>query len=218
MASNLSTYATTTRRKLKEGRKKNPKDIKTVSIKELPSKPNIIMGRPSKYNESIPQQMIEFFSVPPYREIETVVTNTKTGESWTKYEERANDLPLFESFALYLGVNSATLWEWANDRNEDGTVKKPIFSEAYKMCKDLQKAFLLQNGLKGLFQTAAFIFTAKNLTDMRDRQEIDHTTDGEKIKSINYLQPDGDSHQLGGNKPQLKNGINNITPDTKATS
>ena len=31
---------------------------------------------------------------------------------------------------------------------------------------------------------------AKNITEMRDRQEVDHTTRGEEITGSNYLPPE----------------------------
>jgi len=51
--------------------------------------------------------------------------------------------------------------------------KYPEFSESYKKAQLLQKDFLIQNGLCGLYNAAAFCFVAKNCTDMRDKQEID---------------------------------------------
>jgi hypothetical protein len=66
-------------------------------------------------------------------------------------------------------VNGDTLVEWAKPDNE---TKYPGFSAAYNQAKDLEKEFLVDSGLAGLYPPASFIFTAKNITDMRDRQEF----------------------------------------------
>lgn len=56
-----------------------------------------------------------------------------------------------------------------------------VFSDYYERARDLVREILAIGGLKGYFNPTAFIFVAKNETDMKDKQEIDHTTKGEKI-------------------------------------
>jgi hypothetical protein len=46
---------------------------------------------------------------------------------------------------------------------------------AYNKAKEYQKFFLIENALAGLYNPTAFIFTAKNITDMRDQQEVKHS-------------------------------------------
>lgn len=129
-------------------------------------------GRPSLYDPKYCGELVAFFSVETYR----TITETVEGKNWSKetVKEVPNDLPTFEKFAHSIGVHVDTLIEW--------TKIHPEFSESYKNAKQLQKDFLIQNGLRGLYPAAAFCFVAKNCTDMRDKSEIDHTTGGEKLQ------------------------------------
>lgn len=61
------------------------------------------------------------------------------------------------------------------------------FLATYNKCKQIQKEILIQGGLKGYFNPTAFIFTAKNITDMRDKVETDLTSGGKELKGLIYL-------------------------------
>ena len=81
---------------------------------------------------------------------------------------KACDFPTFERFAYSIGVHRETLRNWCD--------VSPEFFAAYKKAEMLQKDILIQNGLMGGYEKTFAIFTAKNVTDMRDRQELDHTS------------------------------------------
>jgi hypothetical protein len=130
-------------------------------------------GRPTKYKEEYCQEIVEYFDIDPTVEVDVVHTY-KNGDTVEKSELRANNLRFLSGFARKIGVCHDTLLEW--------TKKHPEFSEAYKIAKSLQKEHLITCGLQGLFQSTAFIFTAKNITDMRDQKAIDHTSGGEPLK------------------------------------
>lgn len=117
-------------------------------------------GRPTKYKEKYVQEMIDFFQIEPYREVEEEIVDKKGNVHYVT-KRVANDFPTFERFAVKIGVHTDTLQEWRKVH--------PIFSVAYKKAKDYQKNFLIQNGLNGLFAPAFTIFTAKNVTNMKDR-------------------------------------------------
>jgi hypothetical protein len=120
-------------------------------------------GAPTKYNPKFCEDIIAFFDVEPSFH----VTETVEGKNWQKetVKDVPNKFPTFEKFAFSIGVHVDTLHEWKG--------KYPEFSESYKKAQLLQKDFLIQNGLCGLYNAAAFCFVAKNCTDMRDKQEID---------------------------------------------
>ena len=122
-------------------------------------------GRPTKYKEEYCEEIVKYFSVEPYREV--IVTTE--GKNFSKEDVKLvpNQLPFLSAFARHIGVTHDTLIEWTNVH--------PEFSEAYKKAKELQKEFLIENGLQGLYNPAFAIFTAKNITDMRDKQEIEHS-------------------------------------------
>ena len=135
-------------------------------------------GRPTKYKPEYCQQIIEYFSVDATREIETAYTNRK-GEEWSKTELAANMLMFLSNFASKIGVCRDTLVEWCKVH--------PEFSAAYMRAKEMQKQHLIECGLLGLFNSKFAIFTAKNITTMRDKQEYEHgVTDGlaDLMKSI----------------------------------
>jgi hypothetical protein len=116
-----------------------------------------VMGAPTKYKPEYCQQIVAFFSnVPTVQEIIN-----------KKIEKGLIEFPTFEKFAVSINVHVDTMIEWAKEHEN--------FSESYKKCKHLQKAFLIQMGLNGLYAPAAFCFVAKNCTDMRDKTEVEHT-------------------------------------------
>ncbi len=83
---------------------------------------------------------------------------------------RAMTLPHLSKWARTVaGVCHDTAIEW--------TKVHPEFSEAYKKAKDIQKEVLIEGALTGKFQQTFAIFTAKNITDMRDVQETKNQTD-----------------------------------------
>lgn len=137
-------------------------------------------GRPTKYKPEYCEEIVGYFSAKPFDEVETPYGPKKV----------ANPMPTFHKFAQFIGVNEDTVVEWVKAEDKDGNLKYPEFSAAYKRAKELQKWFLIENGLNGVYNATFAIFTAKNITDMRDKTEIDHTSGGEKIKGFNYISPD----------------------------
>ena len=123
-------------------------------------------GRPTDYKEEYCDAIIEYFSIEPQREIE--IPHYKGGEvTWVDKKFVANPLPKFHEFAKSIGVTHQTLHNWKDEHKE--------FFEAYKECKELQKWFLIENGLNANYNASAYIFTAKNITDMRDTLHNENT-------------------------------------------
>ena len=123
-------------------------------------------GAPTKYDPKYCEEIIDYFDIEPTREIE--IPHFKGGEvAWTDKKVVANKLPAFHRFAKHINVDHTTLHEWCKVHKE--------FSQAYSYAKELQKYFLIENGLNGTYNPTAYVFTAKNITDMRDSQEITNT-------------------------------------------
>lgn len=114
-------------------------------------------GRPTDYREEYCEKIIKFFEREPFHD-----EYTEKG-----VHRLANKLPTFNRFAMEIGVNEDTIVEWSKVH--------PEFSAAYNVAKKLQKEFLINNGLAGLYPPASFCFVAKNITDMRDKQEVEHS-------------------------------------------
>lgn len=123
-------------------------------------------GRPTSYKPEYAEELIEYFSEPPYKEtMKTVVT--KLGDVLEVPTLEATDFKTLAGFAIKIGVCKDTLHEWSKVH--------PEFSDAYKRAKEFQENFLAVNGNKGLINPAFSIFTAKNVLKWRDKQpeEVD---------------------------------------------
>lgn len=139
------------------------------------------MGRPSKYQEDFPERLIAWFSGAKTQRqiIGKLVRYDKEGNVKSedfKYKVVPADMPTFAGFAFEIGVSHDTLLRWATERvseEEDAEYKHPEFCVAYNVCKEKQKTFLIDNALQGNSPPASFIFVAKNVTDMTDKQIIE---------------------------------------------
>jgi hypothetical protein len=121
-------------------------------------------GRPTDYKPEFCEAIIEWFDIEPNREIE--INHQKAGETvWIDTKIVANKLPKFHEFAKSISVTSQTLLNWCDSHTE--------FFESYTRAKELQKYFLIENGLNGCYNPAFAIFVSKNITDMKDKQELE---------------------------------------------
>lgn len=151
-------------------------------------------GRPTKYNTEYCKRLIEFFDKDPFEDKQLEHYDKDGNVKWIDYKRMANRLPTLRNFAKSIEVNIDTVYEWIKQHEE--------FSDAFTHAKELQKWFLIENGLNGCYNPMFAIFTAKNITDMRDKQEIDnrtemHLTGFEKLTD----------EQLDGVLTQLKNQL-----------
>ncbi len=146
-------------------------------------------GRPSKFKKRYIKDLIAFFNIEPMRKELMEVTTKNGGEVSEKFKYVPNYLPSIVRFAKLIDVDYTTVYRWANHGDDSATAKdltsgtgvsssriKELsgmseFSKAYKTCKAQQKDFLIQNGLAGASPSSAFIFTAKNVSRMRDKLE-----------------------------------------------
>ena len=121
-------------------------------------------GKPPKYKKQYCKQIMEFFCREPYKEVEVKHYGKDGTLRRTETKRVANDLPFLSDFAGNIGVSVAILEKWADRYKE--------FCCDYKRAKELQKEFLITNGLLGLYNPTFAIFIAKNITDMRDQQDL----------------------------------------------
>jgi hypothetical protein len=165
-------------------------------------------GRPTKYEIRFADLIIEYFNQERYikyvKAEKTITKANGTQEKFYEYGFLPNDLPTLDKFARTIGVNGDTLVTWATERypadhadpEKRGQLKRPKFSAAYHEAKILQKEFLMDNGLRGMYNPAAFMFVAKNITTMRDKSAVnekpeeanpEHTQ--KRVVGFNYLPP-----------------------------
>lgn len=157
----------------------------------------VVMGAPTKFRPEYVDAIVRFFDVEPFykEEIEQAVEffqNGKPKKANIKYRLVPNKMPTLFSFARSIGVAYSTVWRWA-ERGEDEELQERVqrhiegkevlhpdefakikalqdFCNAYKEAKELQKEYLINLGLSGATPPAAFIFVAKNVTDMKDEK------------------------------------------------
>ena len=104
------------------------------------------IGRPTKYRPEFCQQIIEFFTLDPY----TLFLDEKGNPTGLPPK-----FPTFERFAYSIGIVKQTLYDWSKKHAE--------FMDAIKKAKELQKTFLIESSMAGIYDTAFSIFAAKNL-------------------------------------------------------
>jgi hypothetical protein len=137
------------------------------------------IGRPTKYDPLYCQKLIEFFDLEPWEDRE-IPHMGKTGEfKWMDYKRMANRLPTVRGFCKKIGIHYDTFYTWIKEHKD--------FSDAFTHAKDLQKWFLIENGLNGLYNPIFAKFTAINITDMKDKTEIEANVDGTFTLDINTV-------------------------------
>lgn len=134
-------------------------------------------GQPTKWRPEHNEALVKYFDIPPSKTV-TRVKRVK-GELVEVEEIVAAEFPTLEGFAASIDVDVDCMSNWANadrDAMENGEESKyPGFFGAYKKAKQLQKALLITNSMAGRYHPIFSIFVAKNVTDMRDKQELEHT-------------------------------------------
>ena len=126
-------------------------------------------GQPKKYKESelpkLGEDMLKYFT-----------DCLKTAQS-ARATKRTIKYPFFSYFAREkCNVTTQTLLNY-------GKSNKKFFS-MLERCREIRKEFLIQVGLKSIVPPVAFMFVAKNETDMKDRQEIEHSGEMEVEVSV----------------------------------
>lgn len=125
------------------------------------------IGRPTKYKVEYCQQLIGFFDIDPFIDVPLEHFDKDGNLKWTDYKRVANRMPTVRGFCKSIQITPDTFYRWVKEHK--------AFSDAFTQAKDLQKWFLIENGLNGCYNPAFAIFTAKNITDMRDKTETEVT-------------------------------------------
>lgn len=130
------------------------------------------MARKSTYKGEYAVRLITFFDVEPFEDIELPhYFDTETHRiKWKDYKRVARKLPTLRDFAKSIKIPISTIYDWLNEKHKSF---HKGFSDAYTYAKEIRKDFLVQNALQGLYPPATFKFVAVNLTDMRDKTDVD---------------------------------------------
>lgn len=109
-------------------------------------------GRPSLYDPKYCDEIIEYFDVPPYREIMTPFGLKRI----------PTPLPTLYGFAARIGVDVDTLKNWSENHDE--------FFGAVRRAKAIGAQILVTNGLLGGYNSRFATLAATNFTDMKPAQ------------------------------------------------
>jgi len=118
-------------------------------------------GRPTKYNAGRIEQLHEY-------------TERCSGVS---------RLPTLEGYAWFIGTCADTITNW--------TKKHKKFFRAIKRFKDMQSSLLQEGVVTGGMNPAGAIFLLKNNHKFKDKHEVEHTAEGDRIDGITYTRPEG---------------------------
>lgn len=131
-----------------------------------------MLGRPTKYEDRFVASVDEYLEA---NKDQTFEFHKTRGEKSDGFERRIKvKLPTIEGFALFLGVDKSSLYEW-KDKHED-------FSYALEKIITEQKKRLLEKGLSGDYNpTIAKLILSSN-HGMSEKTDV--TSGGEKITPI----------------------------------
>jgi hypothetical protein len=62
-------------------------------------------------------------------------------------KQRAKAIPMFEKYALSIGVDDRTLLNWALKRNDEGKLEHIEFFRSYKRCLSIQAMMMKELGM-----------------------------------------------------------------------
>ena len=148
-------------------------------------------GQPTKYRRAHCQALIDFFDVEPWesQKIEHFDEDgaiTKTEDGKRVYRR----MPTIEGFAKTITVCIATVYNWLDKEHASF---QPKFLESYNRAREYRKNWLVDVGLSGLAPANSFKFVAVNCTDMRDKNETEHSGSKSFIEALSGAVSGNDS-------------------------
>lgn len=170
-----------------------------------------IFGRPSEFKPEYCQQLLEYFTVPPYRELPETWYNPDGTVKRESVKLVANPPPHVGGFARKIGVAKSTIYDWAR--------KYPNFAYSIAHAHDMRRAMIIDNALAGLYNPLFAKLAAANLFGWHDRQDVQHSGEVKSVM-VRYHKPEREGKDktglLGGEeqegRPDLKTLA--ITPST----
>jgi hypothetical protein len=119
--------------------------------KKIPAK----MGRPSEYTPEVCKELLQYVQ----KHIDFV--KSKPIDELKKY---VVDFPSVEQFNIAHGWDVDVQTQWKE--------LYPDYLRAYKKAMDMIKQYFVLAGTSGIYHPIFCMFTAKNMTDMRDNVDV----------------------------------------------
>lgn len=166
----------TTKAKAKPKAKPKKLTFKQISVE---CKSSARMGRPTKYRPEFPEMIYNFFDQPA-----TIDKEVYNNQGEKIMATVATPYLSLASFAVYIGVTSSTIRDWASSTDDEGHKKYPDFSAAYQCVKEMQSANLVINGASGAYKENFTKFLAINNHGYQERQTQDINLTAKGISHI----------------------------------
>ena len=133
-----------------------------------------VMGRPLEYKPEYVNKVYEYLKLKNDEEIEFHKTR---GENTNSYERILKvNLPTKEDFALFIGVNKSSLYDWEE--------LYPEFSNALDLITIHQRGKLINGGLSGTYNpTIAKLLLSAN-HGMKEKNETELSNPDGNLKTI----------------------------------
>lgn len=141
------------------------------------------IGRPTKYDPEFINKVDEYLQSEQDIEQTKIKGSSDKGFETYKYKLKVN-LPTIEGFALFLGVNKTSLYEWEKDH--------PDFSNALYKIRTEQQTRLINEGLAGNYNSTIAKLILSSNHGMREKTDTDITSQGEKMGVV-ILPPKNDN-------------------------
>lgn len=122
------------------------------------------VGRPTKYEASFCEAIIDWFDKEPYSE-----KLFELPGGGTKLQMVATMVPMLAQFAKSIGSDLRTVNRWATDLAEEGKFRYPDFAEAYARAREMQEAMVAQGAMLGAYESRAAQFFLKNKHGWQDQ-------------------------------------------------
>jgi hypothetical protein len=129
----------------------------------------------SKYNESYVEALYEYFNIPGY--------TTDTGQAVSQGRvlngiREGADFPSIAGYCVKVKITPMTYHRWATDVDEHGKPKYGDFSLAAQYAKAVQQDILLNNSLKGHYNSGMSKFVLNTMHDMVEKSSRDVNMSG----------------------------------------
>lgn len=136
-------------------------------------------GRPTKYDETMPRKLFEFYHKPRMRVVRERAT--AYGKTIIKTYEVPERFPTVEYFCSLQCIHRDTFYEWLKVH--------PELSDTYGACKSWAKDTLVQNALEGKWNYKVAVLIAQNYTELREIPNDSNLTEADGEGGVEVIPP-----------------------------
>lgn len=137
-------------------------------------------GRPISYEPRFCQMLIDYFDQEPTEDVK--IDHFKDGtKAWTDTKQKARKIPTLTKFCKIIDRSWQAVHEWLN--SESAVFQQP-FKDAYAYARAIRCDFLNDGALIAGYPPNTFKFISVNLTDQRDKQQVEHTGQFKDIAAL----------------------------------